>query len=131
MSKLDWWKSAKLPKMLCNLVLTIHTVGLWNSIIENVGKIHWWVGPQRMHTFLANNFFIFCNPHVMARIISFSRGDPLSNMKLEFVQRADAINFCEKNGWKWYLEAESKTKPRTKSYAINFSWNKRTRTSTK
>lgn len=61
-----------------------------------------------------------------------STGDPLSNMKIEFVDKADAINFCEKNGWKWYLEAESKTRPiRAKSYANNFSWNKRTRTSTK
>jgi len=61
-----------------------------------------------------------------------STGDPLSNMKIEFPDRTEAINFCEKNGWKWYLEAEQKTKPRgPKSYAINFSWNKRTRTSTK
>lgn len=61
-----------------------------------------------------------------------STGDPLSNMKIEFGDRAEAINFCEKNGWKWYLEAENKTKPRgPKSYGINFSWNKRTRTSTK
>lgn len=52
-------------------------------------------------------------------------------MKIEFGERVDAINFCEKNGWKWYLEAEHKTKSRPKSYAINFSWNKRTRTSTK
>lgn len=58
-------------------------------------------------------------------------GDPLSNMKLEFGEKVDAINFCEKNGWKWYLEAEHKTKPKPKSYAINFSWNKRTRSSTK
>jgi NADH dehydrogenase (ubiquinone) Fe-S protein 4 len=61
-----------------------------------------------------------------------STGDPLSNMKIEFAERTDAINFCEKNGWKWYLEAENKTRPiRSKSYANNFSWNKRTRTSTK
>lgn len=59
------------------------------------------------------------------------RGDPLSNMKIQFGEKADAINFCEKNGWKWFIEAEHKTKPRPKSYAINFSWNKRTRTSTK
>lgn len=61
----------------------------------------------------------------------FSSGDPLSNMKIEFGEKADAINFCEKNGWKWFVEAEQKTKPRVKSYAINFSWNKRTRASTK
>ncbi|XP_025409783.1 NADH dehydrogenase [ubiquinone] iron-sulfur protein 4, mitochondrial [Sipha flava] len=60
-----------------------------------------------------------------------STGDPLSNMKIEFGEKAEAINFCEKNGWKWFVEAEHKTKPRVKSYAINFSWNKRTRTSTK
>jgi len=60
-----------------------------------------------------------------------STGDPLSNMKIEFPDKAEAINFCEKNGWKWFLEAEQKAKPRVKSYAINFSWNKRTRSSTK
>lgn len=52
-------------------------------------------------------------------------------MKIQFVDKVDAINFCEKNGWKWFIEAEQKTKPKVKSYAINFSWNKRTRTSTK
>jgi len=70
--------------------------------------------------------------HKLYKMVSFFSGDPLSNMKIEFVERADAINFCEKNGWKWYLEAEHKTRPiRPKSYANNFSWNKRTRTSTK
>ncbi|XP_050539653.1 NADH dehydrogenase [ubiquinone] iron-sulfur protein 4, mitochondrial [Daktulosphaira vitifoliae] len=60
-----------------------------------------------------------------------STGDPLSNMRLEFSNKVEAINFCEKNGWKWFLDAEHKPKPKVKSYGINFSWNKRTRTSTK
>lgn len=55
----------------------------------------------------------------------------MSNLKIQFGDKTEAINFCEKNGWKWYLEAEPKTKSRAKSYANNFSWNKRTRTSTK
>ncbi|VEN61031.1 unnamed protein product [Callosobruchus maculatus] len=61
-----------------------------------------------------------------------STGDPLSNMKVRFTSKEDAIEFCEKNGWKWYVQEsklEKKFKP--KSYGINFAWNKRTRTSTK
>ncbi|KAL3288686.1 hypothetical protein HHI36_003119 [Cryptolaemus montrouzieri] len=61
-----------------------------------------------------------------------STGDPLSNMKVQFQSKNDAISFCEKNGWQWFIQEsklEKSVKP--KSYGINFSWNKRTRTSTK
>ncbi|CAG9813690.1 unnamed protein product [Phaedon cochleariae] len=61
-----------------------------------------------------------------------STGDPLSNMNVEFSTKEDAIDFCEKNGWTWFIQEsslEKKFKP--KSYAVNFSWNKRTRVSTK
>ncbi|CAH1961516.1 unnamed protein product [Acanthoscelides obtectus] len=61
-----------------------------------------------------------------------STGDPLSNLKVQFTSKEEAIEFCEKNGWKYYIQEsklEKKFKP--KSYGINFSWNKRTRTSTK
>ncbi|XP_022200416.2 NADH dehydrogenase [ubiquinone] iron-sulfur protein 4, mitochondrial [Nilaparvata lugens] len=60
-----------------------------------------------------------------------SSGDPLSNLKLEFNSTEDAIDFCEKNGWSWYVEKEKKIKARGKSYAVNFAWNKRSRVSTK
>lgn len=61
-----------------------------------------------------------------------STGDPLSNMKVNFASKEDAISFCEKNGWKWFVDTEERVKPkRVKNYGINFSWNKRTRVSTK
>lgn len=61
-----------------------------------------------------------------------STGDPLSNLKLSFNSPNEAINICEKNGWTWYLDEGKIDKPeRPKSYGVNFSWNKRTRVSTK
>ncbi|RZF32955.1 hypothetical protein LSTR_LSTR000825 [Laodelphax striatellus] len=60
-----------------------------------------------------------------------SSGDPLSNMKLEFISTEAAIDFCEKNGWSWYVEKEKPINARGKSYAVNFAWNKRSRVSTK
>lgn len=59
-------------------------------------------------------------------------GDPLSNMKVQFSSKEDAIDYCEKNGWKWFIQEnklEKANKP--KNYGINFAWNKRTRVSTK
>ncbi|OWR41747.1 putative NADH:ubiquinone dehydrogenase [Danaus plexippus plexippus] len=61
-----------------------------------------------------------------------STGDPHSNLKLQFTSPDEAIQHCEKNGWVWYIDApklEKEFKP--KSYGINFSWNRRTRVSTK
>ncbi|KAJ8977478.1 hypothetical protein NQ317_001761 [Molorchus minor] len=61
-----------------------------------------------------------------------STGDPLSNMKVQFSTREEAISFCENNGWQYYIQEnklDKKFKP--KSYGINFSWNRRTRASTK
>ncbi|KOB51913.1 NADH:ubiquinone dehydrogenase [Operophtera brumata] len=61
-----------------------------------------------------------------------STGDPLSNMKLQFSNPNEAIEHCEKNGWTWYLDVpktEKEYKP--KNYGLNFSWNRRTRVSTK
>ncbi|KAL4702489.1 hypothetical protein ACJJTC_014632 [Scirpophaga incertulas] len=61
-----------------------------------------------------------------------STGDPLSNMKIEFKSPDEAIEHCEKNGWCWYLDEpkiEKEFKP--KNYGVNFSWNRRTRVSTK
>lgn len=55
----------------------------------------------------------------------------MSNMKVQFSTKEDAIAYCEKNGWQWFVQ-EGTVKPmRPKSYGVNFSWNKRTRTSTK
>ncbi|KAK7792709.1 hypothetical protein R5R35_007523 [Gryllus longicercus] len=60
-----------------------------------------------------------------------STGDPLSNMKLQFSSKTEAIKFCEKNGWQWFVDEPAPKQPQVKSYGFNFSWNKRTRVSTK
>ncbi|KAF4524979.1 hypothetical protein B566_EDAN011907 [Ephemera danica] len=60
-----------------------------------------------------------------------STGDPLSNMKLQFRDKEEAIEFCEKNGWQWYVQERNTKTPKARSYGQNFSWNKRTRVSTK
>lgn len=59
-------------------------------------------------------------------------GDPLSNLNVQFGTKEEAITYCERNGWRWYIDSQLKPqKIRTKNYGINFSWNKRTRVSTK
>uniref|UniRef100_A0A4D5RA54 NADH dehydrogenase [ubiquinone] iron-sulfur protein 4, mitochondrial n=1 Tax=Scolopendra viridis TaxID=118503 RepID=A0A4D5RA54_SCOVI len=60
-----------------------------------------------------------------------SSGDPLSNINIDFSSKEDAISFCDKNGWEWFVEEPHKPKPKKKSYGANFSWNKKTRVSTK
>ncbi|XP_058459182.1 NADH dehydrogenase [ubiquinone] iron-sulfur protein 4, mitochondrial [Malaya genurostris] len=61
-----------------------------------------------------------------------SSGDPLSNMRVDFASPDEAIVHCEKNGWRWFVDnPEVKKKNRVKNYGVNFSWNKRTRVSTK
>jgi NADH dehydrogenase (ubiquinone) Fe-S protein 4 len=60
-----------------------------------------------------------------------STGDPLSNMTLDFTTKEDAMAFCEKNGWEYHVEEKQTRTPKAKSYGANFSWNKKTRVSTK
>ncbi|XP_072870870.1 NADH dehydrogenase [ubiquinone] iron-sulfur protein 4, mitochondrial isoform X1 [Chlorocebus sabaeus] len=60
-----------------------------------------------------------------------STADPLSNMVLTFRTKEDAVSFAEKNGWSYDVEERKVPKPKSKSYGANFSWNKRTRVSTK
>jgi len=60
-----------------------------------------------------------------------SNADPLSNMLLEFSSKEEAMEFVEKNGWDYWVEDPKERAPKAKSYALNFSWNKRTRKSTK
>ncbi|XP_076305069.1 NADH:ubiquinone oxidoreductase subunit 18 [Tachypleus tridentatus] len=60
-----------------------------------------------------------------------SSGDPLSNMNLRFLCKEDAIAFCEKNGWPYFVEEPPVHKPKKKSYGANFAWNRNTRVSTK
>ncbi len=58
-------------------------------------------------------------------------GDPLSNIQIDFTDKDDAVAFCEKNGWPWFIEEPVQPPMKPKSYGSNFSWNKRTRVSTK
>jgi NADH dehydrogenase (ubiquinone) Fe-S protein 4 len=60
-----------------------------------------------------------------------SSGDPLSNLNIDFENKEEAIAFCEKNGWPWFVEEPVEKKPKTKVYGANFSWNRNTRVSTK
>ncbi|XP_041083956.1 NADH dehydrogenase [ubiquinone] iron-sulfur protein 4, mitochondrial-like isoform X1 [Polyodon spathula] len=60
-----------------------------------------------------------------------STADPLSNMVLTFTTKEDAVAFAQKNGWSYDLQEKKAPKPNPKSYGANFSWNKRTRVSTK
>ncbi|KPP70991.1 NADH dehydrogenase-like [Scleropages formosus] len=60
-----------------------------------------------------------------------STADPLSNMVLTFSSKEDAVAFAEKNGWSYDIQKQRMPTPKSKSYGANFSWNKRTRVSTK
>lgn len=53
-------------------------------------------------------------------------------MQLEFCSKEEAITHCERNGYKWFVDGEQlPKKERVKNYGVNFSWNRRTRVSTK
>lgn len=61
-----------------------------------------------------------------------SSGDPLSNLKVQFRSPEEAIELCERNGWNWYIDEPKIVKEvKPKNYGVNFSWNRRTRVSTK
>jgi len=60
-----------------------------------------------------------------------SSGDPLSNIQVDFLQKEEAVAFCEKNGWPWFVEEPVERPMKPKSYGANFSWSKNTRVSTK
>lgn len=56
-----------------------------------------------------------------------SSGDPLSNLTMTFPTKDDAIRFCENSQLNWFVDEQPERKIRRKSYADNYSWNKRTR----
>uniref|UniRef100_A0AC34FBB1 NADH dehydrogenase [ubiquinone] iron-sulfur protein 4, mitochondrial n=1 Tax=Panagrolaimus sp. ES5 TaxID=591445 RepID=A0AC34FBB1_9BILA len=60
-------------------------------------------------------------------------GDPLSNISgnLDFASKEEAVAFCQKNRWNYDVEEVHERKIIPKQYGTNFSWNKRTRISTK
>ncbi|XP_070542296.1 NADH dehydrogenase [ubiquinone] iron-sulfur protein 4, mitochondrial-like [Ptychodera flava] len=60
-----------------------------------------------------------------------SSADPLSNVMVRFNSKEDAVRFAEKHGWRYEIEEKRTPRMRPKSYGANFSWDKRTRTSSK
>ncbi|ESN93670.1 hypothetical protein HELRODRAFT_180765 [Helobdella robusta] len=60
-----------------------------------------------------------------------STADPLAQIRLSFSTKEDAIAFCEKNNWRYSVEEKHSLNLRPKVYGDNFSWNKKTRVSTK
>ncbi|GFX49382.1 NADH dehydrogenase iron-sulfur protein 4, mitochondrial [Trichonephila clavipes] len=60
-----------------------------------------------------------------------STGDPLSNLNVQFSSQEEAVAFCEKNDWPYYIDEPKESSSKHKSYGANFAWNKRTRVSTK
>ena len=58
-------------------------------------------------------------------------GDSHSNLNIEFQSKEDAIVYCERNNYKYVIEEKHQLKLRPKSYAANYSWNKKTRTTNK
>jgi len=55
----------------------------------------------------------------------------MSNLVLQFSSKDDAIAYCEKMGYSYDVFNNVEKKVIPKSYGANFSWNKRTRNSTK
>ncbi|VDK62682.1 unnamed protein product [Gongylonema pulchrum] len=52
-------------------------------------------------------------------------------MALDFASKEDAIQYCEKNEFSYEVIEPNERKIEPKTYAENFSWNKRTRITNK
>ncbi|EDV26914.1 uncharacterized protein TRIADDRAFT_22290, partial [Trichoplax adhaerens] len=60
-----------------------------------------------------------------------SSADPVSNVYVQFDSKEEAIAFAEKNGWTYTVDSPQLPTMVPKTYGANFSWNKKTRVSTK
>jgi NADH dehydrogenase (ubiquinone) Fe-S protein 4 len=60
-----------------------------------------------------------------------SSGDPLSNKTITFDSQEEAVAFALKNGWTYEVMEPQVPKIRIKSYGSNFSWDKKTRVTSK
>lgn len=61
-----------------------------------------------------------------------SSGDPMSNLKLRFSTKEEAITFCHGNNLSyWVQQSKTRKKFKVKSYALNYHYQKRSRVSTK
>lgn len=73
-------------------------------------------------------FELSIKPKFFFPIIS---GDPKSNLHLWFSTKDDAIAYCERNGFHYEVDETHERRKLKKTYAENFSWNKRTRVGSK
>ncbi|XP_074109313.1 NADH:ubiquinone oxidoreductase subunit 18 [Cotesia typhae] len=60
-----------------------------------------------------------------------STGDPMSNLKVDFASVEEAIDHCKKMKWDYFVQKPNIDDPKPRSYGANFSWDKRTRVTTK
>ncbi|CAF2879361.1 unnamed protein product [Rotaria sp. Silwood2] len=60
-----------------------------------------------------------------------SSSDPHSSVMVEFASKEDAIIYCERMGYKYEVTESTPTPHFKKTYGANFSWNKKTRVTTK
>ncbi|KAG8041735.1 hypothetical protein G9C98_007039 [Cotesia typhae] len=58
-------------------------------------------------------------------------GDPMSNLKVDFASVEEAIDHCKKMKWDYFVQKPNIDDPKPRSYGANFSWDKRTRVTTK
>lgn len=63
-------------------------------------------------------------------LLCFS-GNPVSNMFMTFPSMCAAVCFAEKQGFKYVVVKSKPKKVFRSNYNDNFTWNKRTRVSTK
>lgn len=55
----------------------------------------------------------------------------MSNIKVNFDTKDEAIQHCKKMGWQYSVQKPPEGQPKQRSYGTNFSWDKRTRVTTK
>lgn len=55
----------------------------------------------------------------------------MSNLKVNFKTKEEAMQHCKKMGWQFSVQKRSDDQPKQRTYGTNFSWNKRTRVTTK
>ncbi|KAL7676318.1 hypothetical protein ACOME3_002572 [Neoechinorhynchus agilis] len=53
--------------------------------------------------------------------------DAVSGVELAFDSKEHAVDYCEKMGFKYWIDRPNISRPKIKSYGDNFSWSKRTR----
>ncbi|CAG9857775.1 unnamed protein product [Phyllotreta striolata] len=61
-----------------------------------------------------------------------SNADGVSGLQMKFATKEQAIAFCQKHNWKWYVDGkQTRKRHKIRPYAENYSHRRRTRVSTK